>query len=101
MDIRSEHRSREQAFSQLIGIAIQKQAQIKRAPIGTRTEIRVSTRRKNHYPPLSFVDYWLWAYCRHSDRGDVEVLPEELRNRTTVRRMREGDVKPHLEEIAP
>ena len=100
-DIRSEHRSREQAFSQVIGIAIQKQAQIKRAPIGTRTEIRVSTKRKNHYPPLSFVDYWLWAYCRHSDRGDVEVLPEELRNRTTVRRMREGDVKPHLEEIAP
>lgn len=97
-DIRSEHRSREQAFSQVIGTAIQKQVLIKKAPIGTRTEIRVSTRRKSQYPPLSFSDYWLWAYCRHSDRGDVEVLPDELRDRTTVRRMTESDVKRHQEE---
>ncbi len=99
-DIRSEHRSREQAFSQVIGIAIQKQAQIKRAPIGTRTEIRVSTRRKNQYPQLSFVDYWLWAYCRHSDRRDFKVLPDELISRTTVRRMTESDVKRYPEETS-
>ena len=99
-DILSEHRSREQAFSQVIGIAIQKQARIKRAPIGTRTEIRVSTRRKSQYPPLSFVDYWLWAYCRHSDSGDVEVLPDALKRRTTVRRMTESDVKYRAEKTA-
>lgn len=100
-DIQSEHRSREQAFSQVIDIAIQKQAQIKRPPTGTRTIIRVSTRRKNQYPTLSFVDYWLWAYCRHSDRGDVNVLPDALRSRTTVRRMTESDVKRQPNEIAP
>ena len=97
-DIHSEHRSREQAFSQVIATAIQKQAQIKKAPIGTRTEIRVSTRRKSQYPPLSFVDYWLWAYCRYSDRGDLEVLPDAIRSRTTVRRMTESDVKRYSDE---
>jgi hypothetical protein len=100
-DIKSEHRSREQSFSQVIEIAIQKQAQIKRPPIGTRTIIRVLTRRKDQYPILSFVDYWLWAYCRHSDRGDVDVLPDALRNRTTVRRMTESDIKRQPNEIAP
>jgi len=92
-DIRSEHRSREQAFSQVLHIAIQKQAQIKRPPTGTKTIIRVSTKRKYQYAPLSFVDYWLWAYCRYFDRDDVDVLPDELRRRTTVKRMTERDVK--------
>lgn len=91
-DIISEHRSRELSFNQVIRTAFQQLAQIKRPPIGTRTVIKVSTRRKNEYPSLSFVDYWLWAYCRHSDRGDVEVLPDGLRDRTTVRCMNESDI---------
>ena len=96
-DIQSEHRSREQAFSKVLHIAFEKQAQIRRPPPGTKTVIRVSTKRKNQYAPLSFVDYWLWAYCRYSDRGDTEVLPDEIKRRTTVRRMTESDVKSHLE----
>ena len=90
-DIRSEHRSREQAFTQVLHIAFGKQAQIKRPPPGTQTMIRVSTKRKNQYAPLSFVDYWLWAYCRHFDRGDTEVLPDEMKSRTTVKRMTEAE----------
>lgn len=93
-DIRSEHRSREQAFSRVLRIAFEKQAMVKRPPAGTQTIIRVSTRRKHEYPPLSFVDYWLWAYCRATDRGDSEVFPDELRNRTSIRCMTENDVKP-------
>jgi len=92
-DIRSEHRSREQAFGQVLRIAFEKQAQIRRPPPGTQSIIRVSTKRKNQYAPLSFVDYWLWAYCRHFDRGDTEVLPDELISRTTVKRMTVADVK--------
>ena len=99
-DIRSEHRSREQAFSQVIRVAIEKQARIKRPPIGTRTVIRVMTRRKGQYPPLSFADYWLWAYCRYSDHGDAEALPDLIRRRTTVRRMTESDVRRRPKEVA-
>lgn len=95
VDIRSEHRSREQAFRQVLKAAFEEQVPTKRPPPGTTTIIRVSTRRKYQYPPLSFVDYWLWAYRRHSDCGDKEVLPDSLKSRTTVRRMTENDVKRH------
>jgi hypothetical protein len=97
-DIQSEHRSREQAFNKVLNIALEKQFQIKRAPIGTQTIIRVSTKRKNQYPPLSFVDYWLWAYCRYYDHGDTKVFPDELRSRTTVKPITERDVKRSLKE---
>ena len=92
-DIKSEHRSREQAFSQVLQIAFEKQARIKRPPPETKTIIRVSTRRKGQYAPLSFADYWLWAYSRYSDRGDAQVLPDELRRRTSVNKMTESDVR--------
>jgi hypothetical protein len=91
-DIRSEHRSREQAFSRTIHIAIQKQLELKRPSKGTETIIQISTRRKHEYPLLSFVDYWLWAYQRHTDRKDTEVFPEQLKRRTTIQRMRESDI---------
>lgn len=94
VDIHSEHRSRTQAFGPVLQVALEKQAIIKRAPPGTRTLIRVSTKRKSQYAPLSFVDYWLWAYCRHADRDEAEVFPDELRLRTTVRRMTEKGVNP-------
>ena len=98
-DIQSEHRSREQAFTRVLHVAIEKQARIKKPPPGTKTVIRVSTKRKSQYAPLSFVDYWLWAYCRYSDRGDAEVLPDAIRRRTTVRRMGESDVRRHPKEV--
>lgn len=74
-DIQSEHRSREQAFSSVLLTAFQKQAKLKVPPPGTQTLIRVSTKRKREYPPLSFVDYWLWAYGRRIAQDDVEGLP--------------------------
>jgi hypothetical protein len=93
VDIQSEHRSREQAFGQVLRFALEQQARIKRPPPGTQAMIQVSTVRKSQYAPLSFVDYWLWAYCRNFDRGDTEVLPDELKRRTSVTRMTESDVR--------
>jgi hypothetical protein len=93
VDISSEHRSREQAFKQVLPIAIQKQLQIKRPSMRTSTIMRILTRRKQEFPVLSLVDHWLWAYCRYSDRGDKTVFPEELKRRTTIERMRECDIR--------
>ena len=69
----------------------EKQAQIRRPPNGTETAIMVSTVRKAQCPSLSFVDHWLWAYSRSSDRGDLNVLPAELKARTEVRVMTEKE----------
>lgn len=86
-DVASEHRSRAQAFGSVIETVLQKQSTIKAPPFGTQTVIKVSTRKKTDYSPLSFVDYWLWAYCRHTDQHDNEVLPLTLKNRTVAKRM--------------
>lgn len=88
-DIQSEHRSRAQAFNSVLRTALKKQSAIKSPPPGTLTSIIDSTKRKREYPPLSFVDYWLWAYGRHADQGDEDVLPPNLMKRTIVELMTE------------
>ena len=92
-DIKSEHRSREQALNSVLRTAFERQSTIKVPPPGTRTIIKVSTKRKKEYPPLSFVDYWLWAYCKHADQNDEHALPSALKKRTFVERMTELSIK--------
>jgi hypothetical protein len=93
VDVGSEHRSQRQALNQVLPLMFQKQAKIKRAPAGTETVLQVSTLRKKECPSLSFVDSWLWAYSRHHDQGDLEVLSTELESRTTVRVMTEKEIR--------
>jgi len=84
-DVSSNHRSHRQALNQVLPVIFRKQAKLSPAPSGTRTAVRVSTMRKKEYPPLSFVDYWLWAYSRHRDKADVRTFPPDLDARTEVR----------------
>lgn len=93
VDIKSEHRSREQAFNSILRTIFEKQVKSKVPPPGTQTLIRVSTKRKSEYPPLSFVDYWLWAYGRYIAQDDMEGLPTELMKRTVVEYMTEEKLK--------
>jgi len=92
VDVGSEHRSQRQALNQVLPVMFQKQAKIKRAPAGTKTFLQVSTVRKKECPSLSFVDSWLWAYARHHDQGDPDVLSTELEARTTVRVMTQTEL---------
>jgi len=92
-DINSEHRSREKAFNTAFRVAIEKQAISKKAPSGSLSLIKVSTKRKTEYPLLSFADYWLWAYCRHTDRNDDRALSQALKGRTFVERMTQASLQ--------
>lgn len=49
VDIKSEHRSREQAFNSVLQTAFEKQIKLKVPPPGTQTLIKVSTKRKSEY----------------------------------------------------
>ncbi len=87
IDIRSEHRSREQALSRILMTVLSRQSALRRPAPGTTLAVKVSTVEKQANPALSFADYWLWAYSRRVDRGDAESLPDSLLARTTVRVM--------------
>lgn len=97
----SDHRSRKQALNRVLPLMFEKQAGIARPPPGTKTALQVSTLRKSECPSLSFVDYWLWAYSRHTDQGDPEVLPTELKARTSVTVMTEAAIRGSAEAIDP
>ncbi len=99
-DIKSEHRSREQAFNSVLRTVFEKQSTIKVPPPGTQSIIKVSTKRKKECPPLSFADYWLWAYCRHTDHNDEHALPPALKKRTYVERMTELSIKSGLRNVS-
>lgn len=91
-DLSSNHRAHRQALDRALPVIFAKNANIASAPVGTSTEVRVSTVRKKDCPLLSFVDYWLWAYARRHDRQDPAVFPAELEARTHVRVMTPQEV---------
>jgi hypothetical protein len=77
--------------AQTVGSIIETELRKQPRANGPPTVIKISTGTKTDYPLLSFVDYWLWAYCRHTDRHDNEVLPAALKDRTRVKRMSVSD----------